>query len=147
MRLSLNRLFQTAKAPTINCLWLLEFVSTQMKHTQIILDVKGGDNRYDLHSEQHIYRILQQACENALQHARATTIIIRGTIDPLGVDLTVEDNGVGFPFSGELDVTTFTEADRLGIAGMFQRANIIHASLTIDSAAEQGTRIHLKWQR
>ena len=112
----------------------------------IVLDVKEDGSRYNFHTEQHIYRIIQQACENALLYAQATTITIRGSLDPTSVDLTVEDNGVGFPFGGEASVAALVEAQHFGIAGMQERAGIIHASLNVDSAPGQGTRVHLRWQ-
>ena len=104
----------------------------------IVLDVKEDGSRYNFHTEQHIYRIIQQACENALLYAQATTITIRGSLDPTSVDLTVEDNGVGFPFGGEASVAALVEAQHFGIAGMQERAGIIHASLNVDSAPGQG---------
>lgn len=112
----------------------------------ITLNVKDDGDRYDLPAEQHIYHIIQQACQNALQHARATTITIRGRLEPRCVELTVEDNGIGFRFRGDSDVAAFVAQQQFGVAGMFERATILHASLTIDSAAGQGTRVHLKWQ-
>lgn len=78
-------------------------------------------------------------------HAQANTITIDGSLEPFCVELIVEDNGVGFPFRGDLDVAAFVAQDHLGVAGMFERAHIINASLKVDSAPGQGTRIHLTW--
>jgi len=112
----------------------------------ITLNVKGDNHRYDLHAEQHIYRIIQQACENSLQHAHATSLTLIGSLDPSRVEMTVEDNGVGFPFYGDSDVAAFVTHQRFGVAGMFERAHIIRASLKIDSEPGQGTRVHLIWR-
>ena len=112
----------------------------------VVLTVRDDVSRYNIHTELHIYRIIQQACENALLHAHAATLTLSGTLEPTGVDLTVEDNGVGFPFDGEAGVAAWVENQRFGIVGMHERAGIIHASLNIDSAPGRGTRIHLKWQ-
>ncbi len=114
--------------------------------TGINLEVNDDDCRYNPHAEQHIYRILQQACENAVQHARAKTITIRGSLESAQVDLAVEDDGVGFSAHRNSDLGTLVAQQHFGIAGMFERAQIINATLEIDSTPGQGTRIRLIWQ-
>jgi nitrate/nitrite-specific signal transduction histidine kinase len=138
---------------------MLDFgIGTALKHlthrledrisngTQIHLEVSDDSCRYSPQAEQHIYRIIQQACENALQHAHAKTITIRGSLESAQVDLAVEDDGVGFTTRTSLDLGTLVAHQHFGIAGMFERAQIINATITIDSTPGQGTGIRLIWQ-
>ena len=62
----------------------------------VLIDVPTTSYRYDPQTELHLYRILQQACTNALQHSKGTTITIKGQMHPEDVDLSVIDDGVGF---------------------------------------------------
>ncbi len=111
----------------------------------IEVDVPASAARYPATVELHLYRILQQACENALKHARAKAIRIAGRLDTDAVELTVEDNGAGFAAGQSLDLVGLLANQHYGLAGMFERAALIGAQLKIDSVPERGTRVHIAW--
>ncbi len=62
----------------------------------ITLNLQGGEQRYDEKIERNVYRIVQQACENALQHGEVKRISIDGVLDAQAIDLKVEEDGIGF---------------------------------------------------
>jgi signal transduction histidine kinase len=111
----------------------------------IELDVPETPVRYAPDLEQHLYRITQQACENALRHAQARRIKIRGRLDEDTIDLTVEDDGVGFDAGGRLDLAGLISSQHFGLAGMHERATLIRANLSIESTPGQGTRVRMSW--
>jgi signal transduction histidine kinase len=104
-----------------------------------------GELRYPPAVELHLYRIVQQACQNALKHAQASVISIAGCLDPEQVDLTVEDNGIGFVAGEHLDLVWLLANKHFGLAGMYERAALIGARLQIDSAPQRGTRVQVSW--
>ena len=107
---------------------------------------EGGEPvRHDAQVELHVYRIVQQACDNALTHSRARCVTIRGHVEAGSIDLTVEDDGVGFEAEGRLDLSRLTAHKHFGLAGMFERANIVGAKLQVDSAPGSGTRVRVTW--
>jgi signal transduction histidine kinase len=112
---------------------------------RISLDVPENDVRYAPHAELHLYRIIQQAGENALRHARARNIRIHGCLKPDLVDLTAEDDGVGFEVQELLDLARPEARSHFGLIGMQERASLIKAQIKFDSALGRGTRVHLKW--
>ncbi|TSA83699.1 histidine kinase [Deinococcus detaillensis] len=87
-----------------------------------------------------LYRVAQEATHNAVKHARAEqlslSLLLSGPADDTWT-LEVCDNGVGF------DVTQ-TRAGSLGLKSMRERAALIGAILTLDSAPNQGTRLTLQ---
>jgi signal transduction histidine kinase len=88
--------------------------------------------------EEELYRIAQEALNNALKHARATAIFVNiEKLDPYLV-LTVRDNGRGF------EPLTIGDQRGLGLANMKERASRINADLTISSTADDGTLISVK---
>jgi two-component system sensor histidine kinase DegS len=93
-----------------------------------------------------LFRIVQQACQNAVQHARASIIRISGNIEPGHVLLTVQDNGIGFASGEELDLPGLLANRHFGLAGMFERAALIGARLSIRSSTQEGTRVRVVWQ-
>ena len=100
---------------------------------------------YSPQVENHLFRIVQQACENALRHARAQTIQISGILMPDHVELVVEDNGVGFAMVEPLDLSHLLAHKHFGLVHMVERAEHIKADLALESTPGQGTSVRLTW--
>jgi signal transduction histidine kinase len=82
-----------------------------------------------------IYCIIQEGLTNIQRHSKATQIGIQSyTIDNT-IHVTLSDNGIGF----HLDQAP----TGFGIRSMNERAQLIGGQITIDSAPNQGTHIHL----
>ena len=108
--------------------------------TKVILEILPSDIRYDPKIEAHIYRIVQQACENALRHAHGDTIRIYGKLKHDLIKITVEDNGIGLKMT-KLDFNSILKSKSFGLAGLYERAALIGADLVITSTPGQGTLI------
>lgn len=114
--------------------------STQIN---LALDHSPPDLRHDPQVELYLYRIAQQACANALQHARARTLSVRGCLGPDSIQLTIEDDGVGFDLGPHHGAGA---THHFGLDNMRERADIIGARFHIDSAPGHGTRVTVTWQ-
>jgi signal transduction histidine kinase len=101
--------------------------------------------RYPPAVELHLFRIVQQACQNTLQHALATNLNITCRLDQSHVELTVTDNGKGFEAGQELDLNGLLARRHFGLAGMYERAALINAQLHIVSSPNQGTKVCVIW--
>jgi signal transduction histidine kinase len=83
----------------------------------------------------HLYRIAQEAVNNAVRHAKARRILLQMYRDREGLHLVVEDDGLGMP-SGH-------NATRgMGLETMEHRAKAINAQLSLRSEPGRGTRLH-----
>ena len=81
----------------------------------------------------HLYRIAQEAVNNAVKHADATTITIELRNDPEGVALSIRDDGVGVsPAAGS--------TGGLGLRLMAHRCGLIAGTLEV-SRTEPGTEV------
>lgn len=82
-----------------------------------------------------IYRIVQEACSNVLQHAAASEVSICGK--PMEgiyrVDLVDNGRGLGTARPGSL-----------GIVGMQERAALIGGCVQVENTAEHGTRVRIE---
>ena len=85
-----------------------------------------------------VYRVAQEALNNAARHSHARHLTVDLRRIGTGVELRVADDGQGFAFAK-------SEAG-LGIAGMRERALLIGADLTIESRPGSGTTILLRVQ-
>ena len=98
-----------------------------------------ADDLLDLPSpiEEEMYGIIQEALNNALKHAAATTVTVRVGIVGREVRAEISDNGVGFEASA-------SGRSGLGLTSMQERADKLGATLTIDSAPNAGTKVTLQ---
>ena len=80
----------------------------------------------------HLYRIAQEAINNAIRHGKARTIVI--TLRKKGNEacLSVSDDGIGFPKKS-------SNGAGMGLQIMKYRAGMIGAALDIRAANEKGT--------
>lgn len=98
---------------------------------------KGSRSAPQLSAEEElaIYRIVQEAMNNCLKHADASLINIRLNLKKKNINLTIEDNGVGF------NPNDPKALQRWGIFGMRERSMSIGAEFEISSALGNGTRV------
>ena len=87
-----------------------------------------------------LYRIAQEAVNNALKHSKAEKIRIAMTRTSRGVELAVSDNGIGHPFA-ENDA----EHQRR-FHSIRQRCRAIDATLSIGRGRLGGTMVRIVWR-
>jgi len=87
-----------------------------------------------LRIESELFRIAQEALANVRRHARATAVEIILNTTPRSARLTVQDNGRGFDPAA-------VPADRLGLVGMRERAELLGGRLRVRSASGGGTTV------
>lgn len=104
------------------------------------LTMEGSVRGLDRMVATHLYRIAQEAVNNAYKHAKASSISIIVSGDDRQVTLRVRDDGVGMPFEEPA-------WGRMGLSIMRYRARIIHASLTILPVQEGGTEVRCEVAR
>jgi signal transduction histidine kinase len=88
------------------------------------------------HLEEELYNIAQEGLNNALRHAHAKSILVRLDHREQQVELTVEDDGIGFDSAAS--------AGGMGLRNMQERANEIGAEFSLNTAPQQGTKIQIK---
>lgn len=79
----------------------------------------------------HLYRIAQEAVNNAVKHARARSVVIRLEETDGRLQVTVRDDGSGLPAKAG-------RSPGIGLRVMRHRANVIGARLTVDSRRGEG---------
>jgi PAS domain S-box-containing protein len=85
-----------------------------------------------------LYRILQEALQNALKHSgsRPMCVSLIGTSDE--IQLTVRDWGAGF------DPAEALKGPGLGLTSMKERMKLVDGDLSIESQPQGGTTIHAR---
>ncbi|MCB1955734.1 MAG: CHASE3 domain-containing protein [Rhodocyclaceae bacterium] len=98
--------------------------------------VEVGLPRTDRRAVQ-VFRIVQEACANALAHGAPQSIWIRDEVSGEDLLVTIHDDGRGFD-PGRV------RAGALGLVGMRERAAIIGARMQVASAPGEGTTVRIQ---
>jgi len=99
--------------------------------------VKVSASGVDELPEEHktcVYRIVQEALHNAVQHAAARTVTVTVAQQNERLQLTIEDDGKGFD-------TQLTKG--MGILGMEERVSHLNGAFSIESEPGRGTILHV----
>ncbi len=105
----------------------------------------GIERRLEPASELALYRITQEALSNIVRHAHASRAKITMTYSPESVTIKIADNGVGFVVPKT--PSEFAPNGHYGLLGMYERAELIGAELTILSTPKQGSEIQIILRR
>jgi signal transduction histidine kinase len=89
-----------------------------------------------------LFRIAQEALNNVERHAQAQHAWVKLACgEREQAVLTIRDDGVGFDVSDLDDDSDDRDADRYGLRGMRERAELIGAHLRLDSVVGRGTTV------
>jgi signal transduction histidine kinase len=90
-----------------------------------------------------LLRIVQEGLVNVRKHSSARHALVRLGSSASQWNLTLEDDGKGFPFSGRV---TQDELDQMGKGPMIikERVRLIAGTLTVESSPGTGTRLEIK---
>jgi len=84
-----------------------------------------------------IFRIIQEALQNVVKHAEASSVIIMLTYDPKAMELCIIDDGKGISSSKLKDISS------MGMINMHQRATLLNGNLQVVSDGNKGTSVIL----
>jgi len=110
--------------------------------TEVSLEYEPGIPRLCPNAELAVYRIVQEALNNALQHAQAQHIVISVYRYEQGITLTITDDGKGFTPSKRLD--TYTRQGHFGLVGIKERVRHLDGHLHISSQPGEGTVLSVR---
>lgn len=97
--------------------------------------IEGTRRRLDPLVEHELFRVAQEALNNAVRHAKPTRITIELHFEQDSVTMTIEDNGIGF----SREKTELTEG--FGLLSMRERAEKMGGTFAITGQPGCGTRV------
>ena len=103
------------------------------KNLRISFNAEGDLENLDKNTEIMIYRIIQECLQNIIKHADAAKVDISITLENDEIDVTIEDNGVGF------DTSLLEEKEGMGMRNIRSRVEFLNGKLDINSEPGNGT--------
>lgn len=108
----------------------------------VLFDNKtANEQRFDSIVETNIYRITQEAVNNAIKYAEANYILVTLSKSEHMLSIKIDDDGKGFDPNDVNQSASSNNSTNMGLAFMQQRVKFIFGRLFVRSAKGQGTRI------
>jgi len=107
--------------------------------TEVQIELPNRDERFSRDLETAFFRIAQEALTNVVRHARASHVSLQLTRTKTGLEMVVQDDGVGFDPAALRKRAP--RAATLGLLGMQERAHAAGGEIDIDSKISRGTTI------
>jgi signal transduction histidine kinase len=106
----------------------------RLNYIEAICKRSGNIFAIDFDKQLVLFRIVQELINNTIKHAKATKIEIDFSYKPIGLMVTVNDNGIGFDLG--------IKSEGQGISILTQRVKLIKSVLKIDSS-NNGTIVEI----
>ncbi|OLO38080.1 histidine kinase [Alkalihalophilus pseudofirmus] len=115
---------------------LTKYLSTFEEHTGIVIRFKslGKERRLHPRLEVALFRLVQEAVQNAHKHADPKEVQVKIEIKVNKVIIIIKDDGKGFDQS-------IKKEGSFGLLGMKERVNMLKGGITIQSKLNIGTAI------
>ncbi len=111
---------------------------TKSSGIEVSIDTLGYQIKSEDKINTYLYRIAQEALNNAMKHSKATKIGLKLHSDEAFVYLDINDNGRGFRYHQERKFCGN------GINNMRERVQLLQGEIAIESEKGTGTYIHVK---
>lgn len=126
----------------------LERLTEQVaRHHEIDVDCQVddlADIRLPERYETTLFRIVQEALQNVVQHSGATTVSVKLSLTDHQLRLEVLDNGCGVSADRK---TNPSPPGHLGVVGMSERASLAGGQFLLENAPGGGTRVFVTLPR
>ena len=111
------------------------------RQVRVLIQTSGMDIRLAEDFEIALYRIIQEAVNNILRHAGASSIQINLSKQDEGLNLEISDNGTGLPENAEKN------SKGIGWSGIRNRVSLFNGMMNLYSNQGAGTRIHINFSK
>lgn len=109
----------------------------QDENTKIVLQYFSDKRKLSNSMALTIFRVVQELINNALKHAKASTILVQYIQEDDKIDITIEDNGIGF------DTESLDKKYSLGFTTLKTRVEYMNGTMDIQSLPNEGTTVNI----
>ena len=108
--------------------------------TKIVLDIVSVPAQLNEFENLNIYRIIQEAINNAIKHSEADEIRVHISVDGNRTSVIISDNGKGFEYS-LMNVNSSKPGVGIGLKNIQNRVIFLGGQLNIYSQKGKGTQV------
>ena len=111
------------------------------KQVKVVVETSGIDKRLQEDFEIALYRVVQEAVNNILKHAGASTIFINLTKEGESLKLDITDNGKGMPENA------LNNSKGIGWEDIRSRVSLFNGNMKLHSSPGAGTNININFSK
>ncbi|MFY9529259.1 MAG: sensor histidine kinase [Candidatus Acidiferrales bacterium] len=121
------------------------FAERFQNESSVVVDlfIENGDLRVPDRVCREIFQIYRESLNNIKKHAHASHVVVKLGQDEARVSLVVDDNGLGFSFSGRY-ASEELDRLRLGPISIKERTRGVGGTLTVESNPGHGARLTIE---
>jgi signal transduction histidine kinase len=120
---------------------LRDLLAGSPDHRIVKMRVLGRERRFAVLSELTMYRIVDEAVDNALHHSHATRVDLIVSFHPQRVIVVVKDDGDGFDVAAT--EARLGRSQAIGLIEMRERARLVEGRLEVRSIPGLGTEVRV----
>ena len=126
----------------VTALEMLARETESSSNVKVNFQKQGNEKRLAAPVELALYRMAQEALNNVARHAQATQAELGIHFALEGLEMQISDNGIGFEAPNT--PADFAPSGHFGLLGMYERADLIGAQMTIRSTPGKGTQLTIR---
>lgn len=123
--------------------WFCRQMAEYHPEIHFVTRIDIDESRIDEFQKIVIFRIVQEAMNNAVQHSEADTVWLNIILSGNWIGLEVKDNGCGFD-TGRMFTEKHEAISGYGLTSIRERAEICGGTFVIESSPGAGTSIRVK---
>ncbi len=112
--------------------------SIQDDKTKVVLQFYTDKIKLNNTTALTLYRIMQELINNAIKHAKASVILVQYIKEGDKIDITIEDNGVGF------EMESNDKKQGMGFSTLKTRVEYMNGDIDIQAIPAEGTTINIQ---
>nr|WP_272879097.1 ATP-binding protein [Clostridium sp. Cult2] len=123
---------------------LERYIYNFIEYTGIDIKLKVIGNIVNLNSaiEVAVFRIIQESLNNIFKHSNASEARIIIEYSPMRLNLSIQDNGIGFNVEEVNKIGSGTTGG-FGLISIKERVELLEGNVEIKSSLGKGTRINI----
>jgi signal transduction histidine kinase len=122
--------------------WLVDQLNRD-DSVQARVTAEGRQRSLSQETNNHLFRIAQEALNNIRRHAEANEVNVELEFSKETIKMVIQDNGKGFT---PKDIDSYPHHERIGLIGMQERARLLNSKLQIASKPGKGTTISIEFR-
>lgn len=112
---------------------------SKLNDIMIAFDIKGNESLLQSNLKLNLYRIISEACGNAVRHGQCKKIVINMSLADGHTSLVIQDDGIGF----EEMIEKPQKEKGIGLMNIKRIVHIFGGSFLIDGVKGKGTTIQI----
>jgi signal transduction histidine kinase len=122
--------------------WLINNLKASNKTSEVTNNIMNIDHFFSQDSQINIYRIIQEALTNVVEHAQAKNVTIDITKQGKFIFFSLQDDGIGFDVKQAMEKISIERG--LGLASMEERVQMLGGIFNLRSKKGKGTQVKFR---